>query len=344
MLNGLMVVSKGVRGKINIGDYIQALAAKQFFPSIDIMLERETDLKSYSGNPVKMIMNGWYMNHPENWPPSDCIIPLFVAFHINICGLPSLLNQESIDYLKKHAPIGCRDTNSVQLLEKQGVNAYYTGCLTLTLGRRYKSMHRSGKTYIVEPNCAQAGLISQHKWISIKNFIYLILHFNDVKKISRKKKQHGIKSHFYNAYFLKEYSKVFDYQLLLNSEYINQYNYDIEKEYPSQEDKLNYAESLIKKYAEAECVITSRIHCALPCIGLETPVIFIESLKDDECSTSRFGGLKNLFNIIYWDGIRLKNNLTTSKINKNNFPQNKDNWKPLAQKLINTCLSFTQVK
>lgn len=42
-----MVVSTGVDNKINIGDYIQALAAKQFLPSVDVMLERETDLKDY---------------------------------------------------------------------------------------------------------------------------------------------------------------------------------------------------------------------------------------------------------------------------------------------------------
>ena len=51
---------------------------------------------------------------------------------------------------------------------------------------------------------------------------------------------------FYNAYFLKEYSKVFDYKMLVNAEYINQYNDNIQKEYPSQEDKLNYAETLIQ--------------------------------------------------------------------------------------------------
>ena len=38
MKNGLMVVSTGVDNKINIGDYIQALAAKQFLPSVDVML------------------------------------------------------------------------------------------------------------------------------------------------------------------------------------------------------------------------------------------------------------------------------------------------------------------
>lgn len=293
-----MVVSTGVDNKINIGDYIQALAAKQFLPSVDVMLERETDLKDYHNNPVRMIMNGWYMNHPENWPPSEQIKPLFVALRINKCGLPNFLNQKSINYFKKHQPIGCRDTNSANLLQSKGVDAYFTGCLTLTLGYKYHSKKKNGKVYIVEPYSANAGLMANHKIIALKTFTYLLLHYFSIKKITLKKQEHGLKSMFYNAYFLKEYSKVFDYKMLVNAEYINQYNDNIQKEYPSQEDKLNYAETLIQKYAEAACVITSRIHCALPCLGLETPVIFVQLKGDSEYSTARFGGLINLFNVM----------------------------------------------
>ena len=75
MKYGLMVVSTGVDEKINIGDYIQALAAKQFLPSTDVFLERETDLKKYDGEEIKMIMNGWYMNHPRTGPHQKKSIP-----------------------------------------------------------------------------------------------------------------------------------------------------------------------------------------------------------------------------------------------------------------------------
>ena len=55
---------------INIGDYIQALAAAQFYPHIDGFIDRDEDLKDYDGEPCKVIMNGWNMHNPENWPPS----------------------------------------------------------------------------------------------------------------------------------------------------------------------------------------------------------------------------------------------------------------------------------
>ena len=137
-----------------------------------------------------------------------------------------------------------------------------------------------------------------------------------------------------------QYSKVFDREMLVDAEYINQYNYGIQKEYPSQQDKLDYAESLVRKYSEAACVITSRIHCALPCLGLETPVVFVELKGDSDYSTDRFGGLINLFNIMTWNGLSLQNSLTSFKINRARFPKNKEDWRLIADKLINTCKKF----
>lgn len=67
---------------VNIGDYVQALASSQFLPSVDGFIERER-LSSYGGEVSKVIMNGWYMHHPKNWPPTPNIKPLFVAMHIN---------------------------------------------------------------------------------------------------------------------------------------------------------------------------------------------------------------------------------------------------------------------
>lgn len=337
---GILAVSTGVENKINIGDYIQALAASQFLPNINKYIERETELKDYNGEEISVIMNGWYMNHPENWPPNTQINPLFVSLHINKCGLPDLLSKESVAYLKKYQPIGCRDTNTVKLLEEKGIKAYFTGCMTLTLGVKYKSTVRDGKVYIVEPYCCNSGLIEHHKWESIKNMFYLLMHLSDVKKITRKKNETGFKSFFYNSYFLKSYSKKFDYNMLVNAEYVNQYNYEIQKNYPTQEDKMKYAEELVRKYSKAACVITSRIHCALPCTGLETPVIFINKIDDNEYSTDRFGGILNLFNTINWDGLNLKTDDYKNKITVENFPKVKPDWKPIAQKLIEKCKTF----
>lgn len=115
----LLAVSKfpNISG-VNIGDYVQALASSQFLPHIDGFIDRDEDLKDYAGEPCKVIMNGWYMHLPQNWPPSDLIDPLFVAFHLNSGVKEVLLSSQSIAYLKSHQPIGCRDLNTLYLLSK----------------------------------------------------------------------------------------------------------------------------------------------------------------------------------------------------------------------------------
>jgi len=55
-------------------------------------------------------------------------------------------------------------------------------------------------------------------------------------------------------------------------------------------ENLSKAQSLLDKYAQAKMVITSRLHCALPCLAFGTPVEFINRDLNDP----RFGGLINL--------------------------------------------------
>ena len=151
----LLAVSKfpNISG-VNIGDYVQALASSQFLPHIDGFIDRDEDLKDYAGEPCKVIMNGWYMHLPQNWPPSDLIDPLFVAFHLNSGVKEVLLSSQSIAYLKSHQPIGCRDLNTLYLLSKNGVDAYFSGCMTLTLGEKYHSEEKEDKTSAQEKPAA----------------------------------------------------------------------------------------------------------------------------------------------------------------------------------------------
>ncbi len=86
---------------------------------------------------TKLILNGWFMWFPENFPPSEDILPLFVSFHIVPSIAERLLTPITIEYLKKYGPIGCRDHYTRDLLLSKGVPAYYSSCLTLTLGKKY---------------------------------------------------------------------------------------------------------------------------------------------------------------------------------------------------------------
>ena len=63
-----------------------------------------------------------------------------------------MLTEKGIAYLKKHAPIGCRDKFTVQILNEKGIDAYFTGCLTLTLDNyKVDDALRGDDIYIVDP-------------------------------------------------------------------------------------------------------------------------------------------------------------------------------------------------
>lgn len=322
---------------INIGDYVQALASAQFYPSIDGFIQRE-ELKEYNGEDAKIVMNGWFMHYPVHWPPSGKIHPLFVAFHINVSRKDQLLSPESIAYLKQYEPIGCRDTNTRDLLLEHGVDAYFSGCMTLTLGQKYKSSEKNSNIYFVDPYVEVSRKLSYY----IPKIPFFVSKFRKIAKIS--KKWYGklsVQGLVKSTLFLQAYSKLFDEETLLNSEYISQAG---KKGWPkTDEELLEKAEELVSKYAKAGLVITSRIHCALPCLGLETPVLFTMNKETSEFSACRFGGLQELFNIIEWDKNKLQPLFPLNgKLSLTNHPQNKNNWIPLAQNLKKRVTQFFQ--
>ena len=337
MKNGLMLV--GTVNLINIGDYIQAVAAEQFFDHIDVYVERER-LDEYDGEPIKLIMNGWYMHEPEHWPPAPCINPLFVAFHINSLAKETLLSPKSINYLKAYEPIGCRDLGTVDLLKSKGVDAYFSACLTLTLGYKYKSEKRSGKCYFVDPFYI---LHKENIGTILRNLIELPFCFKKVRQIKNKMgRKDTFKELLSIVSFYRAYKKFFSDELLLNAEYINHESIDFHSQYPTDDLKLAYARSLVRKYASATLVVTSRIHCALPCLGLDTPVVYIENKRQAETSSCRLQGLKEFFNVMTWDD----NNLDAKfpiieKISLDSKLENKSEHQIYAQKLIERCLVFT---
>jgi hypothetical protein len=335
--NKLLAV--GTEREINIGDYVQALASAQYYPTIDGFIEREK-LLEYKGDKSNVIMNGWYMHHPEQWPPSDKINPLFVAFHLNILAKDALLSEKSINYLKLHEPIGCRDEWSASLLQEKGVKAYFSGCMTLTLGKRYKNNEKdAGKVYFVDP------AYSYTKIELLPILLTLLFNFSRVSKMLTTlydKKKSKLKNYLVAAAILREYSRLFSKDVITNAEYICQQSSVYNQKYKSNSELLDCAESLIKKYAKAEFVVTSRIHCALPCLGMETPVLYTFAKNQNEASTCRMKGLIELFTVVYENHGRLEPSFgLKNKISrKEDFPANKPLWKKYAHDLDKECSLF----
>ena len=326
---------KAYDGIFNIGDYIQSLAANQFLPKVDELISRE-ELDSYNGDHVKMIMNGWFLHEPKHWPPSDKIIPLFVSFHLNSVSYSLLEKEDVIRYFKKHEPIGCRDHETVRKLNSKGIKAFFSGCLTLTLGNTYMTKIRNSEIYFVDPHFKYKKNIAS----LISYLVILISNYSVVSKISYKLLS---KNNFINmlksAAFYIQYSKVFDNATLMNSFYIT--HYVRENNFKNEDEKFNYARMLLKKYSEAKLVITSRIHCALPCLSMETPVLYIDDMDKELTSSCRLDGIFGLFNIIKYNNGKLEPiNLDIEKIRHGEVIKNKNTYKKLKAELTTKCQVF----
>ncbi len=265
--------------KYNVGDYVQSLAAKQFLPKVDQYINRD-HLSDYEGEEVKMIMNGWYMHKPKNFRPKKNIKPLYISFHLNSRVKNEILNDhENVTFLKNNSPIGCRDYFTLEALKSKGIEAYFSSCLTTTLNLKYKSEKRTNNIYFADP-----------VWIlpNKKKLLYGPSYF--IKGI--------LKGEVLN---LKKRIKVL--KQVFDSEIIDT-KIDIDHMLPGkhkEERRFLEAEIFLKKLSEAKIVITSRIHAALPCLAMGTPVIFVNYGFDKLSDQSRFRGIVDFFNIVNID-------------------------------------------
>ena len=320
MKYGLLTYDENKRF-FNVGDNIQSLAAKQFLPKVDSLLNREK-LADYEDEQTKLIMNGWFTHNTTNWVPSDKIDPLFVSFHLNNTAAPAMLNDKGVAYLKKHAPIGCRDKFSVKTLKSKGIDAFFSGCLTLTLDSyKVNDSERDNNIYIVDPLYNYPR--NEKVFYNFKAFIRSILN-GKLFQLGKKKKH------------IKNF---IDKDLINSATHINQ-------EPPSNkytdEEKFEMAEDLLNKYARAKLVITSRIHCALPCLAMGTPVIFINGF-DSFVDSCRFDGIIELFNRIDVNpktGEYKANFNLPEKININTTVKNFEKHHELANPLKQRCKDF----
>ncbi|MDP8098749.1 polysaccharide pyruvyl transferase family protein [Pasteurella atlantica] len=299
----------------NIGDYVQSIAARGFLPSVDKYIGRE-ELDVYNEENVDMIMNGWFMHQPKHWPPSDKISPLFVSFHINESVVDILTSEKSIEYLKKHEPIGCRDEYTVSVLKEKGVDAYFTGCLTLTLekGNFYSEQHKLDV------------IVCDPFWSTYSNAHLFMSDLNIVQKLLRVP---------YYWYKRVSFRRLIGRLIPPNQKNVSFFTHFLDKNC-STEEKFEKAEELLKYYASSKLVITGRIHVALPCLAFGTPVLFVNPEKD----TSRFPGIADLFTQITIK--ELKEMSKEDLWGKYKFENIKNSGKhlELRGKLIDICQKF----
>ena len=142
----------------NIGDCIQNLAIENIYRKMgvdvkDLTLINRDELDAYEGEYRILPMQGWFAEafrvFPLPW--SRKITPVFIGFHLSTwstardqfvkCGLAKKM--------RPFAPVGCRDRNTMRFLQSQGVEAYFSGCMTMTFDSREKEP-ANGKIFVVD--------------------------------------------------------------------------------------------------------------------------------------------------------------------------------------------------
>jgi hypothetical protein len=287
----------------NFGDDVQSIAASQYLPHVDFRISRDHLSEVSKWGPMKVIMNGWWLGPfdgtPLDWPPPPNIHPLFISFH---GGRDELFDKKYIDYYKRFEPIGCRGYKTLERMTDLGVDAYFSGCLTLTMKNPYADQPRTDNIYFVDPFSFGEG--RDYPAPGSSNF----------RKDLWSKFPEEIRQ---KAEYIRHVAN------LSPSDYINPYK------------RYRIAQNLLRKYARAKLVITGRIHCALPCLAMGTPVIFVTDSEILE-SDSRMGGLIDLFRHYSHEQI-LDGDFD---INWDNPAPNPVDIAPLAKPLRETCEKF----
>ena len=102
----------------------------------------------------------------------------------------------------------------------------------------------------------------------------------------------------------------------------------------SWEDREKKVIELLTLYRNAKCVVTKRLHCALPCLAQETPVLLVKEMVDD----IRFSPY---YDFLHWTTVTnfMNNNYEYDFINP---PQNKTNYKHVREDLEKSCIGFIE--
>lgn len=201
----------------NIGDVIQTLAVAQHIQKYDGFIERD-HMNSYDGEECIVVMNGWFSHEPQNWPPSPKITPIFFGFHMT--SQAAALYSEHKEYFRRFQPIGCRDLGTAEIIRGWGVEAYVSGCATMTFSERPEAP--------ANPKVVLVDVPRQH--------------FD-----RRERANFAYESHIMPAHW----------------------------SHLSQDAKIDTAKALLELYrSEAGTVVTSRIHCAMPCFAMGIPTVY----------------------------------------------------------------------
>lgn len=253
-----------VKNSINTGDDVQTVAMQEIVqrcqPGAEVVwCDRESLHEENKEELTHLIVSGWFMKNPDNWPVHPSYPkPLFVSFHINREQKVDLklISEKHRQFWKENEPIGCRDKGTRDLFNKFSVDAWFSGCATLTFQRK-KNHQEDSYVLVADP------------------FYHI----------------------YTKSYERHQLKRLFGKNPKLPIRHVT--NADSKRPHKDQKQRLKETLDLLNTICNAEYVVTSRIHIALPATAMGVPVYFISNgYNRTEHSRDRFDGLLELFHLI----------------------------------------------
>jgi hypothetical protein len=293
----------------NLGDEIQSIAAARHLPRVDLLLERDRLHWYRRSSPITALFNGWFTRpaSPACWPPPPSVRPIFLSWYAECPD--ALINQHTADYFRHFGPIGCRSVTTVDHFARFGIPAYFSGCLTLTLPPAREERSDDICLVDVEPELLHTMVPDR------------------IRARARTLTHSTPSAHMFPPNMpsvLHSYLRTFN---LLDRGLEMLRSHRERLLYLRHHARTKMAQSLLDTYSKAKLVITGRLHCAMPCLALDTPVVL---LRPDLETNSRFRGLVEL--------VRYRSSgVTPPKINWDRPEPNGDAHHKLARDLESAC-------
>lgn len=219
----------------NLGDDIQSYAISCRIPRVDCLVDRENinTFTTEDGEAVATVMSAWWMWYKWNWPPSKYIYPFFTGFHYS----------DNVDAKQAGCPVGYDYLS--------GLGADYLNAYGPIYTRDYYTKDRLGDVGV---NAEFGGCITitlpKQPETEEKGYIVLV----DVnEKVETRIRRIAEEKHV-------EVKTV-------------THDLDWKNKLKSWDERKKQVEDVLTLYQNARCVVTRRLHCALPCLAMGVPVL-----------------------------------------------------------------------
>lgn len=134
------IVYKKRNERMNLGDDMQLLAVENLYRNMnidynDVVRIEFSDLYTWDGEELVVPISFPLISYSSSMHItcfSEKIRPVFLALSV----LSDSLDDSDVAYLKRFAPVGCRDNHTLATMKKYGIDAYLYGCITLTFPKK----------------------------------------------------------------------------------------------------------------------------------------------------------------------------------------------------------------